>query len=178
MLAHVQDDVVRPRRTWEQQQMKTAVPVTACKYGRAAAPGAAPTCPGETLAAGRAVSGHSHGEVAASEAVATCPSKTVFADSLSCACPGAAAAVARAAPSPGHLPAAHGGAVANGPVAVQPQVTVIEENVPEELVAKKGSAINHVPQDMCVMEVVPTIAKVKGTSGKGHAAQISKGRNR
>ena len=55
---------------------------------------------------------------------------------------------------------------------------MIEENVPEELVAKKGSAINHVPQDMCVMEVVPTIAKVKGTSGKGHAAQISNGKRR
>ena len=27
------------------------------------------------------------------------------------------------------------------------------------------------------MEVVPTIAKVKGTSGKGLAAQISKGRS-
>ena len=65
MLAHVQDDVVRPRRTWEQQQMKTAVPITACstKYGRPAAPRAAPTCPGETLAAGRAVSGHSHAKV-------------------------------------------------------------------------------------------------------------------
>jgi len=82
MLAHVQDDVVRPRRTWEQQQMKTVVPITACsaKYGRAAAPRAAPICPGETLAAGRAVSGHSHGETAAFEAIATCPSVRVFAD--------------------------------------------------------------------------------------------------
>ncbi len=94
------------------------------------------------------------------------------------ACPGAAAAVARAAPSPGHLPAADGGAVANGPVAVQLQETVIQKSVPEELVAKKGSAINHVPQDVSVMEVVPTIAKVKGTSGKGHAAQISNGKRR
>ncbi len=77
-LAHVQDDVVRPRRIWEQHQMKSDVPFTACsaKYGRPAAPRAAPTC----------------------------------------------------------------------------------------------------PQDMCVMEFVPTIAKVKGISEKGHAAQISKGR--
>ncbi|DBA83241.1 TPA: hypothetical protein ACH3X2_006750 [Trebouxia sp. C0005] len=149
----IMDDVVRPRRIWERQQMKTVVPVTACsaKYGRAAAPRAAHICPGETLAAGRAVSEHSHG---------------------------APAEVARAAPTPGHLPAAHGGAVANGPVGVQPQETVIEESVPEELTAKKGSAVNLVPQDMCVMEVVPTIAKVKGTSGKGRAAQISKGRKR
>ncbi|KAL0040808.1 hypothetical protein WJX79_006079 [Trebouxia sp. C0005] len=149
----IMDDVVRPRRIWEQQQMKTVVPVTACsaKYGRAAAPRAAPICPSETLAAGRAVSEHSHG---------------------------APAEVARAATTPGHLPAAHGGAVANGPVGVQPQETVIEESVPEELTAKKGSAVNLVPQDMCVMEVVPTVAKVKGTFGKGRAAQISKGRKR
>lgn len=160
--------------------MKTVVPVTACsaKYGRAAAPRAAPICPSETLAAGRAVSEHSHGEVAAYEAVATCPSKTTSADCVSCACSGAPAEVARAATTPGHLPAAHGGAVANGPVGVQPQETVIEESVPEELTAKKGSAVNLVPQDMCVMEVVPTVAKVKGTFGKGRAAQISKGRKR
>ncbi len=55
---------------------------------------------------------------------------------------------------------------------------MIQKSVPEELVAKKGSAINHVPQDVSVMEVVPTIAKVKGTSGKGHAAQISNGKRR
>jgi len=70
---------VRPRRIWEQQQIKTVVPITACsaKYGRPAAPRAAPTCPGETLVAGRAVSEHSHGKVAASEAVATCPTVRV-----------------------------------------------------------------------------------------------------
>ncbi len=155
MLAHVQDDVVRPRRIWEQQQqMKTAVPITACstKYGRPAAPRAAPTCPGETWAAGRAVSAYSQGEVAASEAVATCPSVRVFVDCVPCACPGAAAAAARATPSPGHLPAAQGGAVAIRPDVVQLQETVIQKSVPEEIVAKKG------------------------TSGKGHAAQISKGR--
>jgi hypothetical protein len=76
VLAYVQDDVVRPRRTWEQQQMKSDVPFTACsaRYGRAAVPRAAPICPGKTLAAGRAVSGHSHGEAATFEAVSTCPS--------------------------------------------------------------------------------------------------------
>jgi len=70
---------VRPRRIWEQQQMKTVVPITACstEYDRAAAPRAAPTCPGESLVAGRAVSEHSHGKVAASEAVATCPTVRV-----------------------------------------------------------------------------------------------------
>ena len=122
--------------------MKTAVPTIACsvKYGRPAAPRAAPTCPGKPLAAGRAVSDHSHGEVAASDAVASCPSVRVIADCVSCDCPGAAAAVARAAPSPGHLPAAHGGAVAPpcSPVAVQLLEAVIQ---------------------------------------KGHAAQMSKGRN-
>ncbi len=128
MLAHVQDDVVRPRRIWE-QQMKSDVPFTACstKYGRPAAPRAAPTCPGKPLAAGRAVSGHPHGKVAASEAIATCSSVRVCVDCVSCACPGAAAAVARAAPSPAHLPAAHGGAVANGLVAVQPLEGVIQK---------------------------------------------------
>ena len=130
---------MRPRRIWEQQQIMIDVPFTACstKYGRPAAPRAASICPGETLAAGRAVSEHCHGEAAASEAVLTCPCARVCADCDLRACPGAAAAAARAAPSPGHLPAADGGAD---------------------------------------MEVVQTIAKVKGTSGKGHAAQISKGR--
>jgi len=170
MLAHVQDDVVRPRRTWEQQQMKTAVPFTACsaKYGRAAAPRAAPICPGKTLAAGRANSEHSHGEAAAFEAVATCPSKTIF----------AAAADARAAPSPGHLPAADGGAVAIALVAVKLQETVPEKSAPKEVVAKKGSAINLAPQDVSVTEVVPTSDVAKGTSGKGHAGHISKGKKR
>ncbi len=117
MLAHVQDDVVRPRRIWEQQQMKSDVPFTACspKYGKPVAPRAAPI-----------LSAYSHGEAAASEAVATCPSVKVWVDCVSCACPGAAA-VARAAPSPGHLPAAHGGAVANGLVAVQPLEGVIQK---------------------------------------------------
>jgi hypothetical protein len=180
MLAHVQDDVVRPRRTWEQQQMKTAVPFTACsaKYGRAAAPRAAPICPGKTLAAGRANSEHSHGEAAAFEAVATCPSKTIFADCVSPACPGAAAADARAAPSPGHLPAADGGAVAIALVAVKLQETVPEKSAPKEVVAKKGSAINLAPQDVSVTEVVPTSDVAKGTSGKGHAGHISKGKKR
>ena len=115
---------MRPRRIWEQQQMKTAVPTIACsaKYGRPAAPRAAPTCPGKPLAAGRAVSDHSHGEVAASEAVASCPSVKVTADCVSCDCPGAAAAVAPPC----------------SPVAVQLLEAVIQ---------------------------------------KGHAAQISKGRN-
>ena len=171
MLAHVQDDVVRPRRIWEQQQMKIAVPTAACspKCGRPAAPRAAPICPGQTLVVVRAASEHSQGEAAAFGAVATCPSKIVLADCVSCACPGAAAAVARAAPSPGHLPAAHCGAVTNGPVVVQPQESVIKE---------KGGAVNLLPQDMCVMEAVPTIAKVQGTSEKGHAAQISQSRKR
>ncbi len=137
----MQDDVVRPRKLWEQHQMKTVVPVTACsaKHGRAAAPRAAPICPGKPWAAGRAVSGIPHGMVAASEAVATCSSVRVCVDSFSHACLGAAAADAKAAPSSGHLPAAHCGAVANGLVAVRPLEAVIQ---------------------------------------KGHAAQISKGRNR
>ena len=73
---------MRARRIWEQQQMKTAVPIAACstEYGRPAAPRAAPTCPGETLAAERAVSEHSHGETAAFEAIATCPSVIGSAD--------------------------------------------------------------------------------------------------
>ena len=103
--------------------MKSVVPTTTCsaKYGRPAAPRAAPICPGETLTAGRAVSGHSHGKVAASEAVAICPGVRLYVvDCVSYACPGAAS--------------------------------------------------------VCVMEAVPTIAKVKGISEKGHAAQNSKGR--
>ncbi len=53
-------------------------------------------------------------------------SHTVCVDCVFCACPGAAAA-ARAAPSPGHLPAAHGGAVAMGLVVVQPLEGVIQK---------------------------------------------------
>ncbi|DBB07446.1 TPA: hypothetical protein ACH3X3_008925 [Trebouxia sp. C0006] len=155
------DDVVRPRRTWEQQQMKSDVPFTACsaRYGRAAVPRAAPICPGKTLAAGRAVSGHSH-------------------------------VAARAVASPGHLPAVDG-AVAIGLVAVQPLQAVIQDNVTEELVAKKGSsrtgrwqqphkasAINLVPHGVSVAEVVSIIVSVIDTSGKLHAAQISKGQRR
>lgn len=55
-------------------------------------------------------------------------------------CPCAASVAARAVASPGHLPAVDG-AVAIGLVAVQPLQAVIQDNVTEELVAKKGSSV-------------------------------------
>jgi len=103
-------------------------------------------------------------------------SHAVCVDCVSCACPGAAAA-ARAAPSPGHLPAAHCGAVATCPNKI-----VLADCVcftcpgAAAAVARGAPSPGHLPQDMCVMDVVSTIAKIKGISEKGHAAQISKGR--